>query len=140
MGTNNTRTQFRMRKSGSDQTSNHYRSVTDAANRTSSTGAADFNFSRWDIDYARITTGSSDSASHPTSMEIDIFAPFDSTRQTSAIAQCVYYQPENGTWNTTTGGFWIDSTSGVDNTGIKIYASSGTIDNADYSIYGLKEA
>ena len=54
--------------------------------------------------------------------------------------QTTYYKPSEGTWNRASGGAWIDGSSGTDNTGIKIYGASGTIDNADYSIYGLKES
>ena len=139
MGSNSTELRFRVRKSGSDQTGSNYRYIVNLAQRTSSSGSTG-DFSGWDDDHARFTHGSSYSASHPTSMEINVFAPFDSTRQTSLMFQTTYYKPSEGTWNRASGGAWIDGSAGNDNTGIKIYGASGTIDNADYSIYGLKES
>tara|TARA_R100001463_G_scaffold496_1_gene2240 strand:+ start:244 stop:1026 length:783 start_codon:yes stop_codon:yes gene_type:complete len=139
MGVNSTELRFRMRKSGSDQTGSNYRYIVNLAQRTSSSGSTT-NFSGWNDDHGRFTHGSSYSAAHPTSMEINVYAPFDSTRQTSLIYLTTYYKPSEDSWNRASGGAWIDGSSGTDNTGIKIYGASGTIDNADYSIYGLKES
>ena len=140
MGSNSTELRFRMRKSGSDQTSSHYRYVFGLDVLGSNGVYSASNFRGWDTDHGRFTHGSSYTAAHPTSMEINIFSPFDSTRQTSMLVSTGYYKPSENGWHLASGSVWIDSTSGVDNTGIKIYAASGTIDNADYSIYGLKEA
>ena len=139
MGSNGAEILARMRTSGTDQTSSHYRYIGLLGQRTITT-ASSGNYSSWNANSMKFVHGSSYSSSHPTTMEITIHMPNDGTRQTGITFDCAYYHPTEGTWNRVAGSVWVDSTSGLNNTGIKLYADSGTIDNADYSVYGLKDS
>ena len=137
---NNAQTRFRVRKSGSDQTSSHYRWAYNEATRTSSTGAIDIE-SNWNVDYCKIAMGSSNNNAHPTAFELTIFSPNDSTRQSGILLHSLFFEAGGADkWTAWNGSVWLDSTTGVDVTGIKIYPSAGTIVNAKYSIYGLKDS
>jgi hypothetical protein len=137
---NNAQTRFRVRKSGSDQTSSHYRWAYNEATRSSSTGAIDIE-SNWNVDYCKIALGSSNNNSHPTAFELTIFSPNDSTRQSGILLHSLFFEAGGADkWTAWNGSVWLDSTTGVDVTGIKIYPSAGTIVNAKYSIYGLKDS
>ena len=139
MGSNGGEVLARMRTSGTDQTSSHYRYIGLLGQRTTST-ASSGNYSSWNANSMKFVHGSSYSSAHPTTMEITIHMPNDGTRQTGITFDCAYYHPTEGKWTRVAGSVWVDSSSGLNNTGIKLYADIGTIDNADYSVYGLKDS
>ena len=133
-------TRMRVRKSGSDQTSTHYRFAFGEPYRSSGGGGISYN-NAWNADHVRITQGSSNAVAHPTGFEFTIYSPFDSTRQSACYLQSFFYESGGAnTWKAWTGSVWLDSTTGVDITGIKFYPDSGTFTNAKYSIYGLKDS
>ena len=137
---NNAETHFRIRKSGSDQTNSHYRWAYNEA-YISGSGGADGHNVGWNLNYCRITKGSSNNVAHPTAFELIIFSPTDSTRQSACLLHsCFFEAGGNDKWHGWNGSVWLDSTTGVDITGIKIYPASGTITNAKYSIYALKDS
>jgi len=136
----NAQTRFRVRKSGSDQTSGHYRWAYSEAGRTASTGSAGYD-TGWNEDYCKITVGSSNAVAHPTAFELTIFSPNDSTRQSGCLLNSLFFEAGGADkWMAWNGSIWLDSSTGVDLTGIKIYPSAGTLVNAKYSIYGLKDS
>jgi len=138
-GVNNAEVRFQVRKSGSNITSGNYRYANISAERTSS--ASDHsNKSNWGGNHALISNGSSYSTSHPTSFDITIYAPFDGTRQTSMTIQTAYYRPNEDTWYSFSGGVWVDGDAGDNNTGISLFASNGTIDNAKMALYGVQKS
>jgi len=138
-GVNNAEVRLQVRKSGSNDTSANYRYAYISAERTPSASASS-NKGAWGRTNIQLTNGSSYNSSHPTSFEVTIYAPFDGTRQTSMTIQTAYYRPNEDTWYSWAGGVWCDSTTGVDNTGISLFASSGTIDNAKMALYGVQKS
>jgi hypothetical protein len=140
MSVDDAQTRMRVRKSGTDQTSSHYRFAFGEPYRTSGGGGISYN-TNWNADHVRITQGSSNAVAHPTGFEFTIYSPFDSTRQSACYLQSFFFETGGAdTWKAWTGSVWLDSTTGVDITGIKFYPDSGTFTNAKYSIYGLKDS
>lgn len=133
-------TRMRVRKSGTDQTSSHYRFAFGEPYRSSGGGGISYN-NAWNADHVRITQGSSNAVAHPTGFEFTIYSPFDSARQSACYLQSFFFESGGAdTWKAWTGSIWLDSTTGLDITGIKFYPDSGTFTNAKYSIYGLKDS
>jgi len=140
MSVDDAQTRMRVRKSGSDQTSSHYRYAFSYAYRTSGGSGASYNTS-WNADHVRITQGSSSADAHPTGFEFTIYSPSDSTRQSACFLESFFYESGgNNIWKAWIGSVWLDSTTGVDITGIKFYPESGNFNNAKYSIYALKDS
>ena len=140
MSSDNAQTRMRVRKSGSDQTSGHYRWAFGETSRTSGGGGTSEN-SSWNNDHVRITKGSSSADAHPTGFEFTIYSPSDSTRQSACFLESFFYESGgNNIWKAWIGSVWLDSTTGVDITGIKFYPESGNFNNAKYSIYALKDS
>ena len=140
MSSDNAQTRMRVRKSGSDQTSGHYRWAFGETSRTSGGGGTSEN-SSWNNDHVRITKGSSSADAHPTGFEFTIYSPSDSTRQSACFLNSFFYESGGvNAWKAWTGSIWLDSTTGVDITGIKFYPESGNFNNAKYSIYALKDS
>jgi len=84
MSTDNAQTRMRVRKSGSDQTSNHYRWAFGETARLIGSASTGEN-SSWNNDHVRITKGSSYAVAHPTGFEFTIYSPSDSTRQSACF-------------------------------------------------------
>ena len=140
MSSDNAQTRMRVRKSGSDQTSSHYRYAFSYAYRTSGGSGASYNTS-WNADHVRITQGSSSADAHPTGFEFTIYSPSDSTRQSACWLNSFFYESGGAnSWESWTGSIWLDSTTGVDITGIKFYPETGNFNNAKYSIYAMKDS
>ena len=140
MSSDNAQTRMRVRKSGSDQTSTHYRYAFNYAYRTSGGSGASYN-TAWNSDHVRITQGSSSADAHPTGFEFTIYSPSDSTRQSACWLNSFFYESGGAnSWESWTGSIWLDSSTGVDITGIKFYPESGNFNNAKYSIYALKDS
>ena len=140
MSSDNAQTRMRVRKSGTDQTSSHYRYAFSYAYRTSGGSGASYNTS-WNADHVRITQGSSSADAHPTGFEFTIYSPSDSTRQSACWLNSFFYESGGAnSWESWTGSIWLDSSTGVDITGIKFYPESGNFNNAKYSIYALKDS
>ena len=140
MGTNNAQTRFRMRKSGSDQTGSNYRYAYVTVYKNSSGSAAVGENTAWNGDHARLTGGSSYSAAHRTVSDIVVYSPAHATYQTFMTIDVAYYYPSGDAVFRWSGMCWVDGSSGTSNTGIKFYPASGTIDNARYEIYGIKDS
>ena len=138
-GTNNAEVRLQVRKSSSNITASNYRYAYVSAERTSSASTSSSK-GGWNAGSIQLTNGSSYSAAHPTAFEVTIYAPFDSTRNTSMTVQSAYYRPNEDTWYSWAGGVWVDGSSGNDNTGISLFASSGTIDNAKMALYGVQKS
>ena len=140
MSSDNAQTRMRVRKSGTDQTSTHYRYAFNYAYRTSGGSGASYN-TAWNADHVRITQGSSSADAHPTGFEFTIYSPSDSTRQSACWLNSFFYESGGAnSWESWTGSIWLDSTTGVDITGIKFYPETGNFNNAKYSIYALKDS
>ena len=140
MGTNNAETRMRVRKSGSDQTGSNYRNASTTVYRNSSSGAAVGTDTSWNADNVSLTGGSSYTAAHRTVFDILVFSPAHATYQTFMLTDVAYYSPANDAVFRWSGMVWVDGSSGTSNTGIKFYTSSGTIDNARWEIYGIKDS
>jgi len=138
-GSNNAETRLQVRKSGSNDTSSNYRYVFMSAEATSGSSSHS-TFRGWGAGSIQITAGSSYSSAHPTSFDITIYNPFDSTKQTSMTIHTGYYRADNSTWYNWSGSVWCDSTTGVDNTGISLFSSAGTVDNAKMALYGVQKS
>ena len=54
--------------------------------------------------------------------------------------QTAYYRPNEDTWYSFSGGVWVDGDAGDNNTGISLFASNGTIDNAKMALYGVQKS
>jgi len=107
----NAQTRFRVRKSGSDQTNSHYRWAYSEAKRTASTGSINIE-SNWNVDYCKITEGSSNAVAHPTAFELTIFSPTDSARQSGCLLNSLFFDPDAADgWMAWNGSIWLDSTT-----------------------------
>ena len=138
-GSNNAETRLQVRKSGSNDTSSNYRYIFMSAEATS--GSSSHSTTRgWGAGSIQITAGSSYSSSHPTVFDITIYNPFDSTKQTAMTVHTGFYYPSNSTWYSWSGSVWCDSTTGGDNTGISLFSSAGTVDNAKMALYGVQKS
>ena len=138
-GSNNAETRLQVRKSGSNDTSSNYRYIFMSAEATSGSSSHS-TFRGWGAGSIQITAGSSYSSSHPTVFDITIYNPFDSTKQTAMTVHTGFFYPSNSTWYSWSGSVWCDSTTGVDNTGISLFSSSGTVDNAKMALYGVQKS
>ena len=140
MSVDDAQTRMRIRKSGSDQTSSHYRYAFAEPYRSSGGSGISYN-TAWNGDHVRLTQGSSSADAHPTGFEFTIYSPYDSTRQSACFLESFFYESGgNDIWKAWTGSIWLDSSTGVDITGIKFYPESGNFNNAKYSIYALKDS
>ena len=138
MGSNNAETRMVLRKSGSDYEDN-YRFAYTQATRTSSSGSSS-DYSGWDSSILYLTDGSSYTASHTTAIDITVYAPKDATKNTIMDISTAFYKPSADKWHSFKGSVWVDGSDGQNNDGFKIYPSTGTIDNAKYSIYGVVDS
>ena len=140
MSVDDAQTRMRVRKSATDQTSSHYRFAFAEPYRSSGGSGISYN-TTWNGDHVRITQGSSSADAHPTGFEFTIYSPSDSTRQSACFLESFFYESGgNNIWKAWIGSVWLDSTTGVDITGIKFYPESGNFNNAKYSIYALKDS
>ena len=140
MSVDDAQTRMRVRKSATDQTSSHYRFAFAEPYRSSGGSGISYN-TTWNGDHVRITQGSSSADAHPTGFEFTIYSPSDSTRQSACFLNSFFYESGGvNAWKAWTGSIWLDSTTGVDITGIKFYPESGNFNNAKYSIYALKDS
>ena len=139
MGVNDAQTRFRMRKSGTDQTGSNYTYAYNTVYRNGSTGAVGEN-TAWDGDHARLTGGSTYSAAQRTVVDMTVYSPAHSSYETFILINVGYYYASGSALFRWSGTCWVSGASGTSNTGIKFYAASGTIDNARYEIYGIKDS
>jgi hypothetical protein len=139
MGVNDAQTRFRMRKSGTDQTGGNYTYAYNTVYRNGSTGATGEN-TAWDGDHARLTGGSTYSAAQRTVVDMTVYSPAHSSYETFILINVGYYYASGSALFRWSGTCWVSGASGTSNTGIKFYAASGTIDNARYEIYGIKDS
>jgi|TARA_R100000482_G_scaffold101362_1_gene44555 hypothetical protein len=138
MGSNNAETRMVLRKSSSDQ-EDSYRFAYTQATRTSSSGSSS-DYSGWNSSILYLTDGSSYTASHTTAIDITVYAPKDATKNTIMDISTAFYKPSADKWHSFKGSVWVDGADGQNNDGFKIYPSTGTIDNAKYSIYGVVDS
>jgi len=139
MGVNDAQTRFRMRKSGTDQTGSNYTYAYNTVYRNGSSGATGEN-TAWDGDHARLTGGSTYSAAQRTVFDMTVYSPAHSSYETFILIDVGYYYASGSALFRWSGTCWVSGASGKSNTGIKFYAASGTIDNARYEIYGIKDS
>ena len=139
MGVNDAQTRFRMRKSGTDQTGGNYTYAYNTVYRNGSTGATGEN-TAWDGDHARLTGGSTYSAAQRVVFDMTVYSPAHSSYETFILIDVGYYYASGSALFRWSGTCWVSGASGTSNTGIKFYAASGTIDNARYEIYGIKDS
>ena len=139
MGVNDAQTRFRMRKSGTDQTGGNYTYAYNTVYRNGSTGATGEN-TAWDGDHARLTGGSTYSAAQRTVFDMTVYSPAHASYETFILIDVGYYYASGSALFRWSGTCWVSGASGTSNTGIKFYAASGTIDNARYEIYGIKDS
>ena len=64
----------------------------------------------------------------------------DATKNTIMDISTAFYKPSADKWHSFKGSVWVDGSDGQNNDGFKIYPSTGTIDNAKYSIYGVVDS
>jgi len=140
MGVNNAETRMRIRKSGSDETGSNYRNASLTVYRNGSSGSAVGSDTSWNATSVSLTGGSSYSAGHRTVVDITVFSPANATYQTFMQTDIAYYYPGGDAIFRWSGMVWIDGDAGKSNTGIKFYSSSGTLDNARWEIYGIKDS
>ena len=140
MGVNNAETRMRIRKSGSDETGSNYRNASLTVYRNGSSGSAVGSDTSWNATSVSLTGGSSYSAAHRTVVDITVFSPANATYQTFMQTDIAYYYPGGDAIFRWSGMVWIDGDAGKSNTGIKFYSSSGTLDNARWEIYGIKDS